>query len=279
MDFGLLTLLAALFGLVIGSFLNVVIYRYPILLEQNWRRDCQEYLKLSQDPKKRFNLAWPSSHCPRCKVTLKWWHNIPLLSYVLLRAKCAYCQAQISWQYPAIELITAVLTVVTAWHFGWGWPLLWGLVFTWVMLVLAVIDVQTLLLPDDLVLSLLWIGLLLNMHHFIVPLHQAVLGAVAGYVFLWVVNWLFMQLRNKVGMGHGDFKMLTMLGAWFGIFQLPVILLIAVALSLVVSFTLLALGKVKFQQAIPFGPFLAIAGWAMLVFGPSILVGFAKLLA
>ena len=264
----LLLILMTLLGLAIGSFLNVVIYRYPNMLERNWKREAQEFLgQAPEKPAKPFNLAWPRSHCPKCQTKLSWWHNIPLLSFLMLGGKCAHCGTKISWQYFIVELITGGLTLWAAIHFQMDRELLWVLIFIWFLIPMAMIDLNTRLIPDTLVLPLLWLGLILNTQHTFTSLSQAVWGAVVGYLFLWVIAKLFKLLRKKDGMGHGDFKLLACLGAWFGVQMIPAMLLIAVILSLIVSLILLVSGKIKFQALIAFGPFLAISGWLTLMWG------------
>ena len=268
----LLLILITLLGLAIGSFLNVVISRYPQMLERSWKKEAQAYLEQPVEVSESFNLATPGSHCPKCKNKVRWWQNMPLLSFLLLGGKCGSCKAKISWQYFIIELITGGLTLWAAIHFQMDRQLLWALILIWFLIPMATIDLNTKLIPDNMVLPLLWLGLILNTQHIFVSLSQAVWGAVAGYLFLWVVAKLFKLLRKKDGMGHGDFKLLACLGAWFGVQLIPAILMIAVILSLIVSIILLASGKLKMQTLIPFGPFLALSVWLALMWGNQLLM-------
>ena len=266
-------------GLAVGSFLNVVIVRYPKILEAQWQQEYQLYLHQSSEAphKPSYTLARPSSHCPFCQTPLKWWHNIPVISFILLKGKCSFCQQTISWQYPLVELLSGGLSLWAALHLGIDSHLIWSLIFIWILLAIAWIDFQTQLIPDDMVLPLLWLGLLVNIQHGFAPLSQAVVGAVVGYLFLWIIAKLFKWIRKKEGMGHGDFKMLACLGAWFGVQMVPILLLIAVFLSLFASLFLLLLKKINWQQLIPFGPFLAISGWLALMFGNHLIDLAAKL--
>jgi len=278
MDFISLIFITIL-GLAVGSFLNVVIVRYPKILEAQWQQEYQFYLhQSSEEPNKSaYTLARPASHCPFCQTPLKWWHNIPVISFILLKGKCSFCQQAISWQYPLVEMLCGGLSLWAALHLGVDSHLIWSLIFIWTLLAIAWIDFQTQLIPDDMVLPLLWLGLLVNIHAGFTPLSQAVIGAVTGYLFLWIVAKLFKWIRKKEGMGHGDFKMLACLGAWFGVQLVPILLLIAVILSLLASLSLLLLKKINWQQLIPFGPFLAISGWLALMFGNQLIDIAAKI--
>lgn len=261
-------ILIGIIGLSVGSFLNVVIARYPVMLMQKWGAECREFLKLPASPRApTLNLAVPRSHCPHCEQRLPFWQNIPLISYFALRGQCGFCQKPIALQYPLIELITALATVAV--FIQWGWQIktiaLW--LMTWGLIVLSGIDWKTQILPDDITLSLLWIGLLCNIHALFVPLSQAVLGATLGYILLWGVAQLFKLIRKKQGMGHGDFKMLAMFGAWLGVAPLLYLLLMAIFLSLMANLSLLALKKIRLDQPLPFGPWLAMAGWIIFMSG------------
>ena len=255
--------LAALLGLVVGSFLNVVVYRLPIMLERGWRREARAVLALppGTDDEQRFNLLVPASACPHCHAPVKPWQNIPVLSFLLLKARCHSCHTPISWRYPLVEMLTAVAFAVVVWRFGWNETAWMGLLFTAVLLALTFIDVDTQLLPDQLTLPLIWLGLLFNLWLGFVPLTQAVLGAVLGYLSLWSLFWLFKLLTGKDGMGYGDFKLLAALGAWLGAATLPVIVLMAALVGIVASIIL----KVARNQPMSFGPALAIAGWIVFV--------------
>ena len=265
MSFILLIFIAA-FGLVMGSFFNVVIARLPKMMEFQFRKQCSEYLNLPFDTsEKTFNLAVPRSHCPHCKKALKILQNIPLFSFFWLKGSCAFCHQSISWQYPIVEFLTALLFCAVVGHYGLTITSVYALVFTSILIILAFVDLKTLLLPDELTLSLLWLGLYINVQHTFTSLQDAVIGALVGYLFLWCVAFAFKKIRHKDGLGHGDFKMLAALGAWFGLETMLIVLLLSVCISLVTSLALLAIRKISTQQLIPFGPFLAIAGWVALL--------------
>lgn len=255
-------------SLLVGSFLNVVIYRLPILLQQQWRKECFTYLCLDTDGEENtFNVAFPASHCIHCKTPLLVRHIIPLLSYLCLRGRCAYCQASISARYPVVELLTAFTSMIVAWHFGVGLQALAGIVLTWGLIVLSVIDLEHQILPDILVLPFLWIGLLLSVETVFTHSQASILGAVCGYVILWLVYYSFKLLTHKEGMGRGDFKLLAMLGAWMGWQYLSLIILLSSLAGVVIGLTLMSLNKQKRETPIPFGPYLAIAGWLALLWG------------
>ncbi|MEM8942864.1 MAG: A24 family peptidase [Pseudomonadota bacterium] len=269
-----LTVVVALLGLVVGSFLNVVILRLPVMLEREWMRDCHALLGTESEGESgdedHFSLAFPASHCPSCKAPLKAWHNIPVISFLLLKGRCANCDAAIGWRYPAVEMTSALASAAIAAYSGWGWPLLAYLVFTWMLLTLAVIDIDTQLLPDNLTLPLLWAGLLFNLFVGPIPIADAVLGAAAGYLILWGVYWLFKLATGKEGMGYGDFKLLAALGAWLGWQSLPIIILVSSLVGAVLGVLILWLTKRGRSQPLPFGPYLAAAGWLSLLFGPAL---------
>jgi leader peptidase (prepilin peptidase)/N-methyltransferase len=259
-----------LLGLVVGSFLNVVIYRLPLMMQAQWRRDCCELLEQEPPSPARLNLATPNSHCPHCKAAVRPWHNIPVLSYLALGGKCASCAARISPRYPVIELLTGLLTLWLALHYGASWQLLGAILFSWALLTLSVIDIDTQLLPDDITLPLLWLGLLFNLGGHFVPLADAVLGAAAGYLILWGVYWLFKLVTGKEGMGYGDFKLLAALGAWLGWQALPMIILLSSLVGAVVGIALMAIKRRGREIPIPFGPYLALAGWISLIWGEQL---------
>lgn len=259
--------IAFLFGLAIGSFLNVVIYRLPIMILASWRQECCDFLQLEYKADKKINLLWPSrSYCPQCQQQLRSWHNIPIISYLLLKGKCAYCKHPISYRYPLIELLTALLTCVLAAHYGISWQMLATLIFTWCLIALTFIDFEHQLLPDIITLPLLWLGLLINCFNVFTDLQTAVIGAVAGYMSLWLVAKAFELLTGKVGMGNGDFKLFALIGAWLGWQILPLIILLASFVGAVVGISLMLFKKHGRNVPIPFGPYLAIAGWLGLVF-------------
>lgn len=269
-------------GLAIGSFLNVVIYRFPIMLERQWREQCAEVSGQVADQRTgsqpTFNLVFPRSSCPRCNAPIAPWQNIPLVSWAVLRGRCANCGSSISARYPFIEALTGVLSGVVAWKFGFGWPALAGLVLTWYLIALAFIDLDHQLLPDALTLPLLWLGLFTsfwggpgNEQEIPVDLRSSLLGAMAGYVSLWSVYHLFRLLTGKEGMGYGDFKLFAALGAWFGWQMLLPIILIAASVGSIAGIGLITLRRHDRGAPMPFGPFLAASGWLMLVFGQRLL--------
>jgi leader peptidase (prepilin peptidase)/N-methyltransferase len=258
-------------GLVVGSFLNVVIYRLPLMMETRWRKDCCELLEVEQEQEApRLTLATPNSHCPHCGVAIKPWHNIPVLSYLLLGGKCANCAVAISLRYPAVELVTGLLTLSLAWFFPLSWALLGAVLLTWSLLVLTMIDVDHQLLPDDITLPLLWLGLLFNLGGTYVSLADAVIGAMTGYLILWSVYWLFKLVTGKEGMGYGDFKLLAALGAWLGWQALPLIILLSSLVGAVGGIALIFIKGRGRDNPIPFGPYLAAAGWICLIWGDDI---------
>ena len=262
---------ALVLGLVIGSFLNVVIWRLPKMLEREWRTQAHDVLGLpSETPLPTYNLMLPHSQCPHCAHKIRAWENIPLLSYLLLRGRCSNCAAPISLRYPLTELACGLLSAFIAWHFGFAWSAGLMLVLTWGLWAMSLIDAEHQLLPDVLVLPLLWLGLIVNSFALFVPLHDAVWGAVAGYMALWSVFWLFKLITGKDGIGHGDFKLLAMLGAWGGWQILPLTILLSSLVGAILGMILLRLRDAKTSTPIPFGPYLAIAGWIALLWGGQI---------
>jgi len=258
-------------GLVVGSFLNVVIYRLPLMMETRWRKDCCELLEVPQEKEApRLTLATPNSHCPHCGSAIKPWQNIPVLSYLLLRGKCAVCGVGISLRYPTIELVTGLLTLSLAWYFALSPALLGAVIFTWALVTLTMIDVDHKLLPDDITLPLLWLGLLFNIGGTYVNLTDAVIGAMAGYLILWSVYWLFKLTTGKEGMGYGDFKLLAALGAWLGWQALPLIILLSSLVGALCGIALILLKGRGREVPIPFGPYLAVAGWIAMIWGDEI---------
>ena len=258
-------------GLVVGSFLNVVIYRLPEMMEAQWRRDYAEFSGEAPEESPKLSLAFPGSRCPHCDAEIKPTQNIPVLSYLALGGKCAACKAPISVRYPIVEAITAFLWVLCGLQFGVSTALAGAMFLTAVLVVLTAIDLDHQLLPDSLTLPLVWIGLLLNIDNTFVSLESAVLGAVFGYLCLWTVFWLFKIVTGKEGMGHGDFKLLAALGAWFGLAALPTIVLLSSVVGAVLGVALIVTGKQDRETPMPFGPFLAGAGLIHL-FYPSILL-------
>lgn len=264
-----------IFSLLIGSFLNVVIYRLPKILEQGWTEECREFLadelvKPNKRIEQKITLSSPSSSCPSCQHKIRFYENIPLVSWLFLRGKCSQCKSAISIRYPLIELTTALLSLVIAAHFGPTLLTLSLLVLTWGLVCLTLIDFDHMLLPDQITLPLLWLGLLININGALVPLSDAVIGAVIGYMSLYSIFWLFKLLTGKEGMGHGDFKLVALFGAWIGWQLLPVLILMASAVGAIIGVALMLLKGHKREQAIPFGPYLAIAGWITLIWGNSI---------
>jgi leader peptidase (prepilin peptidase)/N-methyltransferase len=259
-------------GLCVGSFLNVVIYRLPLMMESRWRRDCCDLLEVEQEKEETpLNLATPNSHCPHCKAAIRPWQNIPVVSYLLLAGKCSNCGVGISPRYPIIELVTGLMSMALAWHFGLSVALLGAALLTWSLVALTMIDVDHQLLPDDITLPLLWLGLLFNLNATYVPLADAVLGAIAGYLVLWSIYWAFKLLTGKEGMGYGDFKLLAALGAWMGWQALPMIILLSSLVGAVCGIALMVIKSRGKEVPIPFGPYLAMAGWIALLWGDPIM--------
>ncbi len=266
-------LLAAVLGLLLGSFLNVVIHRLPIMLERLWQRQCEELARASAAtaaPEEPFNLVYPGSRCPHCGHPIRALENIPVLSFLWLRGKCAACGKAISWRYPAVELLTGILSLAVAWHLGITPAALAALFLTWALIALAFIDYDRQILPDDITLPLLWAGLLLNVFGVFAPLSSAVIGAAAGYGSLWLVYQAFRLVTGKEGMGFGDFKLFAALGAWLGWQQLPLIILLSSFLGAVVGIVFIACFGRDRRLPIPFGPFLCVAGWIALMWGDHI---------
>ena len=258
-----------LLGLCIGSFLNVVAIRLPAIMERDWRRECRMLLAMPADAAdaEPLSLLRPGSRCPSCKAAIRPWHNLPVVGWLWLRGRCASCGTKISVQYPLVEALTGVLSAACAWRFGWSPALLPALVLTWSLIALSVIDLRTQLLPDSITLPLLWLGLLLSLARVFATPAASIVGAAAGYLSLWSIYHLFRLVTGKEGMGYGDFKLLAALGAWFGWQALaPVILLSSVGGALIGILLIVFRGHDR-QVPIPFGPYLAIAGWLMLIGG------------
>jgi leader peptidase (prepilin peptidase)/N-methyltransferase len=264
------TLAAGLFGLLIGSFLNVVIYRIPKMMQRESDNYVADESGKELPHTDRFNLMVPRSACPHCGHQITALENIPLVSYVALGGKCSACKAPISIRYPVIELITGLLSALLVWKFGSGWTGLATLFFAYSLLAMTVIDFDTQLLPDDLTFPLLWVGLLVNLNGTFVPLREAVIGAAAGYLALWSVYWLFKLATGKEGMGYGDFKLLAALGAWLGWTMLPTIILLSSVVGAAVGISLILFAKHGREKPIPFGPYLAAAGLIALLYGTPI---------
>jgi leader peptidase (prepilin peptidase)/N-methyltransferase len=262
-----------LLGLTVGSFLNVVIYRIPVMIEREERHYCRELLEGEElEPLEPFNLATPNSRCPHCGHAIRPWENVPLLSYLLLLGRCSQCKTGISLRYPGIELLSGTLAVLLGVKLGGvSATLLGALLFTWALLALTMIDFDTMLLPDSITLPLLWLGLVFNLFEVFVPLADAVIGAMAGYLSLWTVYWLFKLATGKEGMGFGDFKLLAALGAWLGWQTLPMIILLSSFVGAVLGLLLMWLQKRGKDIPMPFGPYLAIAGWIAMIWGADLM--------
>lgn len=269
--------LIGILGLVVGSFLNVAIYRLPRMLLSDWHKQATEFLNEHPSPEPlptAYSLWRPRSHCPHCQAPITAKDNIPLISYLLLRGQCRHCQYPISARYPLIEMLSFILAVYAAWHFGWSLQLLCGLLITWVLLILTFIDLAEQILPDDLTLGLVWFGLLISLGQVFTDSTSAILGAVLGYSSLWSVNALYKLYSGKEGMGYGDFKLLAGLGACLGWSVLPLILFIASATGAVVGIFLILFKKHERSQPIPFGPYLAFAGWLALFQGHTLIADY-----
>lgn len=260
-----------LFGLVVGSFLNVVVYRLPLMMQAQWRRDCCELLEQPAPEAQPLSLAVPNSHCPQCKAPVRPWQNIPVVSYLLLGGRCAQCRVRISPRYPIVEAFTGLITLWLGLHYGPTLQLAGAMLLTWALISLTLIDFDTQLLPDDITLPLLWLGLAFNLSGTFVPLADAVLGAMAGYGILWSVYWLFKLATGKEGMGYGDFKLLAALGAWLGWQAIPLVVLLSSLVGAVVGIALIVIKRRGRDIPMPFGPYLAAAGWLALIWGEPIL--------
>jgi leader peptidase (prepilin peptidase) / N-methyltransferase len=277
------------FGLLIGSFLNVVIYRLPVMLEREWRAECAELGTTGSNAApapeaERFNLVVPRSACPACKAPIRAVQNVPVISYLFLKGKCAACGVHISARYPFVEALTGLLSAAVAWKFGFGWPAVAALVLTWYLIALTFIDVDHQLLPDNLTLPLVWLGVFVSLcgpasngAPFPVDLRSSVTGAIAGYLSLWTIYHLFKLLTGKEGMGYGDFKLFAALGAWLGWQMLLPVILIAAAVGAVSGIVILWLNRQGRETPISFGPFLAAAGWLMLMFGNELVARYLSL--
>ena len=259
-------------GAFIGSFLNVVIHRIPVMLERQWKSECQELLEPDTDisalPK--YNLSVPRSHCPACNHQVKAIENIPIISYLFLKGRCSSCGITISAQYPFVELLTAIFTTIIVWKFGFSLQALGGVIFTWFLIALSGIDIKTQLLPDNLTFPFLWLGIIFNLFSTYTDLTSSVLGAIFGYLALWLVFHLFKLVTGKEGMGYGDFKLLAALGAWLGWQSLPLIILLSSAVGAVFGIFMIVTKLQERSQPIPFGPYLAMAGWIAMLYGEQL---------
>lgn len=265
---------AGVIGLLVGSFLNVVIYRLPIMMQRNWRKECVEYLQIDssemQTREEPFNLVFPLSRCPGCNTPIKPYQNIPVISYLFLKGKCATCSNPISSRYPIIEAFTAITSAIVAWHFGYTPQTVFALVLTWSLIALSVIDIDHQLLPDSITLPVLWLGICLSLFGLFTDAHASIIGAVSGYTALWLVYHLFKLATGKEGMGYGDFKLLALFGAWLGWQYLPVIILLSSLVGAVIGLAMIVVVKRDHTIPIPFGPYLAAAGWIALLWGNDI---------
>lgn len=271
--FTVFLIVVAALSLVIGSFLNVVIYRLPRMMQNEWSKECRDYLGLKSHAieAEHLNLCLPSSHCPHCKNRLKAWHNIPLISYFILRKKCGHCNAPISMRYPFVEFIGCATSVYVAWHFGVSLQTIAALLFTWILICLTFIDLDYHLLPDHLTLLLLWIGLAFSLFSVFSNSHDAIIGAIVGYLIFAITQWIFKMVTGKMGMGQGDFKLLAALSAYLGWQMIPMIILLASISGMIFGLIPMILKRQFKSVPIPFGPYLSIAGWIALIWGPDIL--------
>ncbi len=279
-----LTFLVLIIGLLIGSFLNVVIFRLPVMMERSWKKECIEYLE--QDAKgnnplqqstnsssleaEPSNLMLPLSRCPSCNAAIKSYQNIPVISYLFLNGKCAECKTHISLRYPLIESCTGITSAIVAWHFGFSTEMLFALFLTWSLIALSFIDIDKQLLPDSITLPMLWLGLFLSLFSIYTDTYSSIIGAIAGYLTLWTVYQIFKLVTGKEGMGYGDFKLLSLFGAWLGWQYLPLIILLSSLVGAVIGVSMIILVKKDHNTPIPFGPYLAAAGWLALLWGDQI---------
>lgn len=267
-------MITGVLGLMVGSFLNVVVFRLPKMMKQSWREECCELLSIPDDETENpgtFNLAFPASHCLSCGHNIKPWENIPVISYLFLGGKCSGCGQGISLRYPFVELLTGLMSVIVIMHFGFSKEGFFGLGLTWSLIALSLIDYDEKLLPDAITLPLLWLGIVANLFGSYVPLENAIIGAMAGYLSLWSVFWLFKLVTGKEGMGYGDFKLLAALGAWMGWQVLPLIIVLSSFVGAILGIVAITLLKRDRNNTIPFGPYLAIAGWVAFIWGDILL--------
>ncbi|MGB0894115.1 MAG: prepilin peptidase [Parashewanella sp.] len=279
--------LSFIFATVIGSFLNVVIHRIPVMLKREWQQECNHYLQEYHPEKvkllgeqelikpidsfpEKYNLLVPSSTCPKCNNKIKPWHNIPIIGWSILKGKCANCQAPISARYPIIELATGLLVATLAWHFGPTLEFAASTLLTFSLIALTGIDLDEMLLPDNLTLPMLWLGLLLNINDTFIDMQSSIIGAAAGYLSLWSIFWGFKLLTGKEGMGYGDFKLMAVFGAWLGWQMLPLIILLSSLVGAIVGISLMLSKKINANNPIPFGPYITAAGWIALIWGQNI---------
>ncbi|HQU98071.1 MAG TPA: A24 family peptidase [Nitrosomonas sp.] len=257
-------------GLMVGSFLNVVIYRLPEMIKRDWLQQCAELRGETLSSSEKFNLMVPRSACTHCGHKITALENIPIISYIALRGRCAQCKKSISLRYPLIEVLTALMSGLVAWHFGFSLLTLAALIFVWALIALAVIDLNTQLLPDDITLPLLWLGILVNLNNGFTDINSSVIGAVVGYLSLWSIYWCFKLLTGKEGMGYGDFKLLAAIGAWLGWAMLPLVIIFSSLIGAVVGISLILKSKHDKNSTIPFGPYLAGGALVALFAGEKI---------
>lgn len=264
----------AILGLCVGSFLNVIIYRLPKMLQQDWYTQCYNFLDIEEKKKEvnpqKFNLFFPLSHCPQCQNRLTLVENIPIISYCLQRGHCKSCKAYIPIKYLIIEVLSAIASAYVAWHFGFGLQAILAIVLTWVLICLAAIDLKHSLLPDDLTLPFMWLGFICNMFNIFTDLYSSLIGAMLGYMIFWSIFMIFKIATGKEGLGYGDFKLLALLGAWFGWQMLPLIILLSSILASLIGIVLIIFYGRDRQATLPFGPYLAIAGWVVLLWGKQL---------
>ena len=272
------SLLCGILGLTVGSFLNVVIHRLPKMMTRAWQQQCDELNGKEAEAAPPYNLLAPRSACPHCGHRIGALENIPVISYLLLRGKCKACGAAISARYPVVEAACGLMSAYAAWHFGFGWAALGALLLVWALLTLTCIDIDTQLLPDDITLPLLWLGLLLNVSGTFVNLNSAVMGAISGYLVLWSIYWLFKLVTGKEGMGYGDFKLLAAIGAWLGWQMLPLVIMLSSVVGAVIGITLIVAARHGRNVPIPFGPYLAGGGLIALFWGQTLTQGYLQML-
>jgi leader peptidase (prepilin peptidase)/N-methyltransferase len=274
---GVFALLCLVIGLAVGSFLNVVIHRLPLMMERAWQAECAELRGETSPELEPLSLATPRSRCPACAHPIGILENIPVISWLALRGRCSACQAPISARYPIVEALTGLLSAYVAWHFGFVWMTAGALLFLWVMVALTFIDIDTQLLPDSMTLPLLWAGLLFNLGNVFTDLNSAVIGAVAGYLALWLVYWGFKLATGKEGMGYGDFKLLGAIGAWLGWQMLPLTILLSSFVGAIVGIALIVIARRGRNVPIPFGPYLATAGVIAMLWGKPLTSEYLRL--
>lgn len=262
--------LCAIIGLMVGSFLNVVIFRLPKMMERAWLQQCAELCGEKIEKPPVLNIASPRSMCPSCGHKINFLENIPIISYLFLKGQCSHCHAKISTRYPIIEAFTSIISGFIAWYFGYSFITFAALIFTWAMITLAMIDLDTQLLPDDITLPLLWFGLLVNLNSGFTDIRSAIIGAAVGYLFLWLIFWIFKFVTGKEGIGYGDFKLLAAIGAWFGWSMLPLVILFSSLSGAIIGVGIIATSKEKSSVPIPFGPFLAFGALIALFWGNQI---------